>query len=143
MAASIRGQIHNRREKETMDELVARLDAELESASRPENELRAPIAAVAGKRDEVEQLADEWERNRPRGVDVVEMAKHPAYQRIIEIGVPAVPWLLARLEQSPNHWFLALHAITGATLVPAENQGKVKDMARAWINWGRENGYRW
>ena len=103
----------------------------------------AEIAAVAGKREDVEQLADEWEQNRPRGVDVVEMAEHLAYQRIIEIGVGAVPWLLARLEQRPNHWFLALDAITGANPVPAESQGNIKAMADAWIKWGRENGYQW
>lgn len=103
----------------------------------------AEIAAVAGKREEVERLADEWEQNRPRGVDVVEMAEHPAYQRIIALGVAAVPWLLARLEQRPNHWFLALDAITGANPVPPESQGNIKAMAEAWIDWGRENGYQW
>ncbi len=103
----------------------------------------AEIAVVAGRREEVEQLADEWEQNRPRGVDVVAMAEHPAYQRIIEIGVAAVPWLLSRLEQRPNHWFLALNAITGSNPVPSESQGNVKAMADAWIKWGWENGYRW
>ncbi len=100
--------------------------------------------AVADRcRWEVERLADEWERTRPRGVDVTAMAEHPAYQRIVKLGIPAVPWLLARLERRPNHWFLALSAITGADPVPVESQGNMKAMTDAWLKWGRENGYRW
>ena len=63
-------------------------------------------------REEFEQLADEWERDRPRGTDIEQMTKHSAYQRIIAMGEPAVPWLLQRLAEKPDHWFVALNAIT-------------------------------
>ena len=88
-----------------------------------------------------EQLADEWERDRPRGADVAQMTKHPAYQRIIAMGEPAVPWLLRRLAEKPNHWFVALNAITGGRPVPSESRGRIKEMAQAWLDWGRRNGY--
>ena len=88
-----------------------------------------------------ERLADEWERVRPRGADVARMTQHPAYQRIIAMGEPAVPWLLRRLAEKPDHWFVALNAITGARPVPPESRGRVKEMARAWLEWGRQMGY--
>ena len=104
-----------------------------------------PIAAQAAAseelRDRFERLADEWERNRPRGADVGQMTQHPAYQRIIAMGEPAVPWLLQRLAEKPNHWFVALNAITGARPVPPESRGRIKEMAQAWLDWGRQNGY--
>ena len=92
-------------------------------------------------RETFERLAYEWERNRPRGVDVAQMTQHPAYQRIIDMGEPAVPWLLRRLSEKPNHWFVALNAITGARPVPPASRGRIKEMAQAWLEWGRQNGY--
>ena len=88
-----------------------------------------------------EKLADEWEHARPRGTDIEQMTKHPIYQRIIAMGEPAVPWLLQRLVEKPDHWFVALNAITGARPVPAESRGRIKDMAKAWLEWGRREGY--
>ena len=95
------------------------------------------------RKSEFERLADEWERERPRGVDIAEMVKHPAYQRIIEMGEPAVGWLLERLAEKPGHWFPALNRITQANPVPEESQGKLKDMTEAWLSWGKLNGYEW
>ena len=88
-----------------------------------------------------EKLADEWERDRPRGVDIAQMTRHLAYQRIIAMGEPAVPWLLHRLATKPDHWFVALSAITGAKPVPPESRGRVKEMVQAWLDWGSQQGY--
>jgi len=96
---------------------------------------------TAPDRETFERLADEWVRDRPRGVDIAQMTKHPAYQRIIAMGEPAVPWLLNRLATKPDHWFVALSAITGAKPVPLESRGRVKEMARAWLDWGNQQGY--
>ena len=92
-------------------------------------------------RETFESLADEWERDRPRGVDIAQMTRHPAYQQIIAMGEPAVPWLLNRLATKPDHWFIALSTITGAKPVPPESRGRVKEMVQAWLEWGRQNAY--
>jgi len=90
-----------------------------------------------------QSLVEEWERGRPRGVDVSMMVMHPSYQRIIGMGADAVPLLLQELERKPGHWFWALYAITSANPVPPESQGNLKEMAKAWVAWGKEQGYRW
>jgi hypothetical protein len=59
------------------------------------------------------------------------------YQRIIGMGKPAVPLLLAELQASPDHWDWALDMITGDNPVPPPAQGKLKEIARAWLDWGR------
>ncbi len=66
---------------------------------------------------------------------------HPAYQRIIGLGPAVIPLILADLARQPDHWFWALRALTGEDPVPAEARGRVKAMADAWLQWGRENGY--
>ena len=97
--------------------------------------------APAPDQETFEQLADEWERDRPHGADVEQMTKHPAYQRIIAMGKPAVPWLLQQLAEKPDHWFVALNTITGARPVPPESRGHIKEMTQAWLDWGRQHGY--
>ena len=90
-------------------------------------------------RAEFERLAEEWLEQRPRGVDVAQMIRHPAYQSIIDIGAEAVPWLLERLAQSPDHWFYALNQITDAQPVQPQHQGNINAMAEEWIAWGKQN----
>ena len=87
------------------------------------------------------QLAEDWRRDRPRGVDVADMMMHPSYQRIIGMGEDAVSLILNELNRRPDHWFWALHSITGAHPVPEDCQGNISEMASAWIEWGRRNGY--
>ena len=88
-----------------------------------------------------QSLADIWEKDRPRGVDVAEMVMHPAYQHIIGMGKQVVPLLLDRLIKKPNHWFWALHAITGENPVVDCDAGNPKKMTEAWIQWGLKQGY--
>jgi hypothetical protein len=68
---------------------------------------------------------------------------HPAYQRIIGLGTAAVPLILAELEKDLDQWFWALKAITGEDPVPPESRGKMREMADAWLNWGRKKGDAW
>jgi hypothetical protein len=71
------------------------------------------------------------------------LAEHPAYQEIIGMGAEVVPLLLRELGREPDHWFRALHALTGADPVPAASQGKVREMAAAWLDWARRHGNHW
>jgi hypothetical protein len=69
------------------------------------------------------------------------MARHPAYRQIVSMGQPAVRLLLEELQREPNFWFTALRELTGENPVPAESAGKIKEMAGAWIDWGKAKGY--
>jgi hypothetical protein len=59
------------------------------------------------------------------------------------LGGDVVPLILADLRQEPYLWFRALRAITGEDPVPAASQGKVRQMAEAWIQWGKQKGLLW
>lgn len=89
------------------------------------------------------ELAAQWKRERGPHSSSARLAQHPAYQQIIELGPEAIPLLLRELEREPDHWFRALHALTGADPVPAESRGDVRAMTAAWLNWGREQGLKW
>lgn len=88
-------------------------------------------------------LARRWKDERGPSSSTTELALCPSYQRIIGLGPAVVPFLLRELEREPDHWFWALKAITGADPVPEASRGKLREMARLWVEWGRRQGYRW
>jgi len=90
---------------------------------------------------EFRHLVRTWKNERRATSSSVMIAMHPAYQRIIGFGSPAVPLILAELRRELDHWFWALKAITGEDPVPAERRGNMKEMAEIWLEWGRQRGY--
>jgi hypothetical protein len=92
-------------------------------------------------RAEFERLARQWKEERGPTSSARRMAAHPAYRAIVAMGKTAIPLLRAELETEPDHWFVALHELTGADPVPKETRGRISEMATAWIRWGKENGF--
>jgi len=90
-----------------------------------------------------DHLVSSWKSDRGLIVSIEKMAMHPSYQQIIAMGPRVVPLLLAELEREPDHWFWALHVLTGVDPVPEEDSGNILKMARAWKEWGRQQGYEW
>lgn len=88
------------------------------------------------------ELAATWKRERGPHSSSARLAEHPAYQQIIALGPAVIPLLLRELERAPDHWFRAFHALTGANPVPAASQGRLREMAQAWLAWGQDQGYR-
>jgi len=86
-------------------------------------------------------LSRQWRKETVHMSSASRMAKHPAYQEIIKMGRPAIPLLLGELRRKPDHWFVALHAITRVNPVPKESEGKLEEMTTAWLCWGQKEGY--
>jgi len=84
------------------------------------------------------ELLRHWKADVGPLSSATEMAMHPAYQQIIGLGNEAVPLLLRELKKEPDHWFWALKAITGVDPVEPIQRGRVKEMAGAWLRWGKE-----
>jgi hypothetical protein len=99
----------------------------------------AQVSAQLAKR--FRQLVQRWRAETEHLSSAARMAKHPAYQEIIQMGEPAIPLLLAELPRDPDFWFAALRTLTGENPAPPESAGNLREMARAWIEWGRAKGY--
>ena len=87
------------------------------------------------------RLVSKWKRETGHLSAVEKISMHPSYQQIIGMGSDALPLIFAELKEEPDHWFWALRAITGADPVPEASRGKVKQMIKLWIAWGRKHGY--
>jgi hypothetical protein len=91
-------------------------------------------------KERFQRLAAEWRAQSRHLSNTAQMALLQPYQRIIGMGLPAVPLILEELQREPDQWFWALEAITEENPVPPEAAGKVRLMAQAWIDWGKQRG---
>ncbi len=91
-------------------------------------------------RQRFRRLANEWKENSRYLSNTAQMAMLRPYQQIIGMGFPVVPLILEELQRDPDQWFWALEAITAENPVPPEAAGKVRLMAHAWIEWGKQQG---
>ena len=91
--------------------------------------------------DKFYTLAAEWQNEVEGMSSTVQMSQHPAYQEIINMGSQVVPLLLSELKKNPIYWLAALNEITGENPIKPEQRGRVKQMASAWIEWGKDRGY--
>ena len=87
------------------------------------------------------KLADEWRKETSHISSVETIAMHPAYQRIIGMGPAALPLILKEMARETDHWFWALHAITGENPIPEEDAGYMDRMTQAWLNLGHKRGW--
>jgi hypothetical protein len=94
-----------------------------------------------GIEEKFESLVKKWKEETVFASTILEMATNPAYQQIIGMGPVVIPLLLDRLAKELDHWFWALKAITGEDPVPENSRGKLDQMAKAWLAWGKEEGY--
>ena len=93
---------------------------------------------------EFQTLRRQWLQERGARASAADMAMTPSYLNIIGMGPDVVPDILRQLRSEgdrPEHWFFALAAITRDNPVPLQSRGKVREMAKAWLEWGQTKEY--
>ena len=86
-------------------------------------------------------LKSQWEKETATISSVTELAIHPCYQQIIGMGPSAIPLILNEMVAKPGHWFWALKSITGQDPVPRKYRGRIKEMTKSWLQWGKTQEY--
>jgi hypothetical protein len=120
---------------------VSGLERRLKQFHSGLNELFAMQSSGATLGDRVKELVIRWKTERPPHSTLRRLTAHPAYRELVEIGDAAVPFLLSEMANDPDHLFLPLGEITKIDPVPAHSRGKIREMADAWLEWGRSKGY--
>src|SRR5438034_1853163 len=78
-----------------------------------------------------QEQAQRWKNETGHLSSIAKVTAHPSYLRIIGLGQQAVPLILRELQARPDHWLVALNAITGED--PAPQDATFDDAVRAWI----------
>jgi len=80
----------------------------------------------------------EWWHSDTDGMSLDrERLEHPAYKRILDLGKPVLPHVLADLRDRHGHWFHALRHLTGDESVDAVANGSMRRARDAWLRWGK------
>lgn len=90
------------------------------------------------------KLTNKWYIERGVSSSLTEILLSPSYQRIIGMGERAVPLIIKQLEKegdNPDDWFWALKSITGENPVPDKSRGKMREMAKEWIELAYKKGW--
>uniref|UniRef100_UPI0025F0A497 hypothetical protein n=1 Tax=Microcoleus sp. bin38.metabat.b11b12b14.051 TaxID=2742709 RepID=UPI0025F0A497 len=125
------------------DELPSNVQEAIEQLSLSEESASARSRQQTELATTFYQLVEQW-KTETRGISSTEqLSLHPAYQQIIGMGPDVIPLLLREIEKKSGRWFWALKAISREEPVTPEQQGKTKETIAAWLNWGREKGYKW
>ena len=117
-------------------ELAAPPRAVSRGTSSADESVRCPSEGVV-----FADLVAKWHTECGITSAVDDMTSCPSYQRIIGMGPEVLPAIFAQLRQEgddPDHWFLALEAITGANPVPESDFGNLGKMADAWLAWATD-----
>jgi hypothetical protein len=89
---------------------------------------------------EFSMVAAEWKRETRYLSQLRKVFASEHYAKIIALGPDkAVPLIIRQLlieGDAPYHWFAALVTLTNENPA-AEVGGKVRDISRSWIDWGR------
>ena len=97
---------------------------------------------VAGSSEEhFLQLLSEWRKDTAFQSSPRVITSHSAYQKIIDIGEPALPFIFEDMRKNGGWWYPALRAITGDNPVPRDARGNRTPNDEAWLRWGQDNGY--
>jgi hypothetical protein len=89
------------------------------------------------------QLAARWKSETALLSSTEDIVLNDAYQRILAIGPPALPFIFAELKaevDNPRYWHWALERIAGVDPTSPAG-GNTKELRAAWLAWARENGF--
>lgn len=89
---------------------------------------------------EIEAVADRWVLETHYHSSPAAIREHPCFLDLRGREDLGVRLALRRLREGPAyiHWFLLLGEITGAS---PEHAGRVEEMRRDWLSWGKTNGF--
>jgi hypothetical protein len=82
------------------------------------------------------QRRDEWLAATRAMSSITKATAHRTYLRIIALGEPVIPLLIADLQEHPNrNWHTALCVLTGTNPLRPEDAGNGAAIAAAWKAW--------
>ena len=88
---------------------------------------------------EFNDRAERWRRETSFQSSLVAQFMHEDYQFIMAKGTEVIPLILGRLKKVPENWFWALKHLAGEDV--AKDTDNPSDAAKAWIKWGKKQGY--
>ena len=91
-------------------------------------------------RNRFRHLFDVWDKDTFIFSFHYQIYNHWAYEELVNLGEPAIPYMLGELRRGNSDIVAALHAISGESLVQGLRLTTEEIMER-WLAWGEEKGH--
>jgi hypothetical protein len=84
-------------------------------------------------------MIEDWTERTAWQSSITSMTRDPLFAQITEWGTPVAEIILSRMDAGDIrlHWFPVLQDTLKADPVPPYSRGNVREMADAWLTWGR------
>ncbi|NES17570.1 MAG: hypothetical protein F6K41_01110 [Symploca sp. SIO3E6] len=96
------------------------------------------IEITFDKIERFHELASRWHNETCGLSSITKKITNLNYLKIIAMGKAVVPLILYSLAQQPDHWFVALKALTDQD--PTSPKSSFEEAVEAWLSWGRQEG---
>lgn len=96
------------------------------------------------KRTVFNRYVNAWLRDTQWHSSIGSIVKHPFFSRIVNLKELGAKFILERMSAGDvhPHWFPALKDIAGQfDPVPPHDRGRVSEMTKHWLEWGRSRGF--
>ena len=91
-------------------------------------------------RNRFRHLFDVWDKDTFIFSFSYQIYNHWAYEELVSLGEPAIPYMLGELQRGRSKVVAALHTISGESLVQGLRLTTEEIMER-WLAWGEEKGH--
>lgn len=90
-----------------------------------------------------EYMSSDWLSDTQWVSSISTITRHPRFAAIKQIGPSVIKFVLEHLAKGDlqPHWFPLLKDISGQDPVPPQSRGRISEMAREWMAWGKANRY--
>jgi len=90
-------------------------------------------------RNAFKSYSDVWIEETAPYSSITSMMRHPLFDKIVSMDRDAAKFILQEMEngQIRLHWFPVLQRIARFDPVPEYSRGILREMADAWLEWGR------
>jgi hypothetical protein len=97
------------------------------------------LASSVNPTEEFRWHVQKWKNDTRHLSSLTAMISHPSYRRIMGMGREGLPLLFRELSERPDHWLVALNAMTGVDPIPEDTP--FSEAVKIWLAWGSEKGY--
>ena len=97
------------------------------------------VAASVRSDSEIYQWIEEWKRESTPLSFLEDAYNLPSYEKIVSLGMRAVPVLLQELAANADYWDVALRRITGEDPTTGD-EADIEAVCAAWLRWGHSKG---
>ena len=106
----------------------------------PKGKPRGSVRDANDVRRTFRRLFDVWDRDTFIHSCPDEIYGHWAYEQILGLGEPAVPYMLGEIQRGNSKLMVALDSMFGGSPVRIP-EPTTEEVMSAWMDWGEATGY--